>query len=146
MTLSTISLVTLLHPNFYKLLFSIDKKMKNAVFVSTDAPKNEFEELKKMLEKEDVNAFRFIPTDEVHREYMDGGVAIIDQSICSHARYFLGSYESTFTFRIQEEREIHGFPTKKTFDMLCADGKFDCEKGSQWKIEYPKKKSDKDEL
>merc|ERR1712226_444413 len=68
------------------------------------------------------------------------GVAIIDQSICSHARYFLGSYESTFTFRIQEEREIHGFPTKKTFDMLCADGKFDCEKGSQWKIEYPKKK------
>ena len=120
--------------------------MKNAVFVSTDAPKNEFEELKKMLQNEDVNAFRFIPTDEVHREYMDGGVAIIDQSICSHARYFLGSYESTFTFRIQEEREIHGFPAKKTFDMLCADGKFDCEKGSQWKIEYPEKKSDKDEL
>ena len=77
---------------------------------------------------------------------MDGGVAIVDQSICSHARYFLGSYESTFTFRIQEEREVLGFSTKKTFDMFCADGKFDCERGSIWKIEYPKKDRDKDEL
>ena len=116
------------------------------VFVSTDAPKKEFEELKGMLQKNEVQAFRFIPTEDIHRKYMDGGVAIIDQSICSHARYFLGSYESTFTFRIQEEREILGFPVKKTFDMLCPDGKFDCEKGSIWKIEYPKKGGDRDEL
>ena len=42
----------------------------------------------------------------------DGGIAIIDQLIASHAKYFIGSYESTFSFRIQEEREIMGFPAK----------------------------------
>ena len=124
----------------------VDKKLKPLVFVSTDAPPKEFKELKEALEKTNVEALRYVPTEEIHREYMDGGVAIIDQNICAHARYFLGSYESTFTFRIQEEREILGFPTKKTFDMLCADGKFDCERGSIWKIEYPKQDSDKDEL
>merc|ERR1711874_42629 len=96
--------------------------------------------------KEKVNVVKYIPPQDVLKTYLDGGVAIIDQSICSHARYFIGSYESTFTFRIQEEREIHGFPTKKTFDMLCADGKFDCEKGSVWKIEYGDFNRDKDEL
>merc|ERR1711936_758900 len=67
-----------------------------------------------------------------------GGVAIIDQSICSHARYFIGSRESTFTFRIQEEREIMGFKLDTTFDMLCGEGKLSCEKGTQWKIEWGK--------
>ena len=120
--------------------------MKPSVFISSDAPKKEYEELKQILEKEEVKTFRYAPTDEIHKKYMDGGVAIIDQSICSHARFFLGSYESTFTFRIQEEREILGFPTKKTFEMLCADGKFDCERGSVWKIEYGDFNRDKDEL
>jgi len=123
-----------------------DSKLEPTVFISSDAPKNEYEELKKSLKKTDVEAFRYVPTDEIHKKYMDGGVAIIDQSICSHARFFLGSYESTFTFRIQEEREILGFPTKKTFEMLCADGKFDCERGSVWKIEYGDFNRDKDEL
>ena len=127
--------------NTYSFCLILDKELQPAVFVSTDAPKEEFLELKKLLAGLDIEAFRFTPTEETHRMYMDGGVAIIDQSICSHARYFMGSYESTFTFRIQEEREILGFPVKKTFEMLCADGKFDCEKGSIWKIVYPKKTS-----
>lgn len=38
-------------------------------------------------------------------------------------RYFLGSTDSTFSFRIQEEREILGFPTEKTFEILCPEGK-----------------------
>lgn len=38
-------------------------------------------------------------------------------------RYFLGSIESTFTFRIQEEREILGFPVERTFSILCPEGK-----------------------
>jgi len=105
--------------------------------VSTDAPINEFKELQKAM-KEKVNVVKYIPPQDVLKTYLDGGVAIIDQSICSHARYFIGSYESTFTFRIQEEREIMGFPLKDTFDMLCADGKEDCEKGSQWKIDWGK--------
>ena len=61
----------------------------------------------------------------------------------------MGSYESTFSFRIQEEREIMGFPVATTFDMMCADGKGDnCEKGSKWKIVYPKEgsSSDREEL
>ena len=55
------------------------------------------------------------------------------------SRHFVGSRESTFSFRIQEEREIMGFQTKSTFDMLCPDGEFDCTKGSTWKIVWPDK-------
>lgn len=81
--------------------------------------------------------FKFNPDKETKKELKDGGVAIVDQIICSHAKHFMGSLESTFTFRIQEEREIMGFQTKATFDIFCQDGKFDCEKGSVWKIVYP---------
>ena len=123
----------------------LDNELQPAVFISTDAPKKEFLELKELLKELDIEAFRFTPTEEVHRQYMDGGVAIIDQSICSIARYFMGSYESTFTFRIQEEREILGFPIEKTFEILCADGEFDCEKVYR-KIVYPKTKPNKTEL
>ena len=127
-------------------MFLADQKLSPVVFISSDAPRTEFEDLKDRLKKTDIEAFRFIPSDEILNKYKDGGVAIIDQSICSHARFFLGSYGSTFTFRIQEEREILGFPTKKTFEILCADGKFDCERGSVWKIKYEDFNRDKDEL
>ncbi len=36
---------------------------------------------------EGYNVFRYTPTKEVHERYKDGGVAIIDQIIASHARY-----------------------------------------------------------
>lgn len=51
-------------------------------------------------------------------------------------RYFIGSYESTFSFRIQEEREILGFDPDTTFNRLCPDTNSDCEKPSIWKIVY----------
>ncbi|CAF4130033.1 unnamed protein product, partial [Rotaria magnacalcarata] len=51
----------------------------------------------------------------------NGGKAIVDQWICAHARYFIGSYESTFSFRIQEDREILGFEQDSTFNRLCGD-------------------------
>lgn len=51
-------------------------------------------------------------------------------------RYFVGSYESTFSFRIQEEREILGFDPDTTFNRLCPDNDSDCEKPSIWKIVY----------
>merc|ERR1712037_648257 len=72
---------------------------------------------------------KFVPESDVLKKYKDGGVAVIDQIVCSHAKHFVGSAESTFTFRIQEEREIMGFAVENTFGMLCPDGKFDCEKG-----------------
>jgi peptide-O-fucosyltransferase len=105
------------------------------VFIATDAPKEEFEELKTFMK--DLKVFRYQPSTEVSTLYQDGGVAIIDQSVCSNAKYFIGSIESTFTFRIQEEREILGFNVEQSFDILCKTGEFDCKKGSVWKIAYP---------
>jgi len=112
----------------------------NKLYVATDAPAREYRQLKSLIEEEEedgYSVFRFGPDAALKAELKDGGVAIVDQIICSHAKYFVGSHESTFTFRIQEEREIMGFEPKNTFDMMCADGKFDCQKGSQWKIKYP---------
>ena len=45
---------------------------------------SEIAELKKLLK--DYNVQNFKPTKEVLETYMDGGVAIIDQWICAHAR------------------------------------------------------------
>ena len=119
----------------------LSRRMKErsleVLFVSSDASQEEFRQLSNNIK--DVKVVRFEPSREELELYKDGGVAIIDQSICSHARYFIGSKESTFTFRIQEEREIMGFILKDTFDMLCGEGKDDCEKGTQWKIEWGKK-------
>lgn len=70
------------------------------------------------------------PDRELKTHLQDGVVAIVDQTICSHSRRFMGSLESTFTFRIQEEREIFGFEVDATFKLFCEDGKFNCEKGS----------------
>ena len=56
-----------------------------------------------------MSVMRFKPTERQLKWYKDGGVAIIDQVICSYAQYFVGTRESTFTFRIQEEREMLGF-------------------------------------
>lgn len=54
------------------------------VFVATDAPPQEFEEFKGRLPGYRVE--RFDPGREKLQRYKDGGVAIIDQIICSHAR------------------------------------------------------------
>ena len=114
----------------------LEEKNLKTVFVSTDAPMEEFLQFKDDL-GDGFEAVKFVPEPDVLEKFKDGGVAIVDQIICSHARHFVGSAESTFTFRIQEEREIMGFDVDSTFGMLCPDGKFDCEKGSVWKIAYP---------
>lgn len=93
----------------------------------------EFDELTTLLSKYKI--LRYIPSQEVKTKYMDGGIAIIEQIICSHARYFIGTHESTFSFRIQEEREILGFPVESTFNAFCNDDK-KCSKPSIWKITY----------
>lgn len=93
----------------------------NKVFIGTDGVDGEREQLKKMLGKGVV--FFYNPTVDEEKVLKKGGVAIIDQIICANARYFVGSKESTFTFRIQEEREIMGFDPATTFDRLCPDGR-----------------------
>ena len=68
--------------------------------------------------------------------YKDGGVAIIDQILCANAQYFIGTYESTFSFRIQEEREILGLSSETTFNRFCFESdKLDC-KSTKWRIKY----------
>ena len=70
------------------------------------------------------------------KRFKDGGVAVIDQIVCSHARYFIGTYESTFSFRIQEEREILGFNPTSTFNRFCfEENKNNCE-STKWLIKY----------
>ena len=69
-------------------------------------------------------------------ELLDGGVAVIDQIIAAHARYFIGSYSSTFSFRIQEERELLGFQPKMTTNRLCGDNEEDCRQPTHWPAKY----------
>nr|XP_020829057.1 GDP-fucose protein O-fucosyltransferase 2 [Phascolarctos cinereus] len=102
------------------------------VFVATDAVRKECEELKRLLPE----MVRFEPTWEELELYKDGGIAIIDQWICSHARFFIGTSVSTFSFRIHEEREILGLDPKTTYNRFCGDQEKQCEQPTHWKIAY----------
>ncbi|XP_076234354.1 O-fucosyltransferase 2 isoform X2 [Calliopsis andreniformis] len=125
------STVPTLHSAASQLREQLEQLQLNVLFVATDATEEEFNELKDYLVNYTV--LRFILSDYVLNKFKDGGIAIIDQIICSYARYFLGTHESTFTFRIQEDREIIGFPTKTTFNILCKNNK-KCDSTGQWEI------------
>lgn len=103
------------------------------IFIATDASLKEIELLESELNKLGYKPKMFIPTEEILHKYKDGGIAIIDQIICSHAAFFIGTHDSTFSFRIQEERELLGFDSDTTFNRLCPD-KGVCEKPSKWTI------------
>lgn len=62
----------------------MDKLGLSALFVATDAEQNEFEELKSYLPQYKV--MKYVPSNYVINKFKDGGVAIIDQIICSYAR------------------------------------------------------------
>ncbi|KRZ41270.1 GDP-fucose protein O-fucosyltransferase 2 [Trichinella pseudospiralis] len=101
------------------------------VYLSTDAPETEVDELKSFLNETAVIK-RFKPTDAQLQKFLDGGVATIEQWICAHAKYFIGTAESTFSFRIQEDREILGFSHNTTFNCLCPDHNLNCEQPAKW--------------
>ncbi|XP_029190508.1 GDP-fucose protein O-fucosyltransferase 2-like [Acropora millepora] len=110
----------------------LKKHSLNMVFLATDSTKEDVEYLKSKLPLVTYNAPKTILN-----KYGDGGVAIIDQWICAHAQYFIGTCESTFSFRIHEERDILGFPGDKTFNCLCGDKELGkCEQPSKWRIVY----------
>lgn len=118
-----------------KQIHSALKKLPNIqkVFIATDASMAELNKLEKELTDLGYEIHFFLPSASIIEEYGDGGIAIIDQIICSYAAYFIGTHESTFTYRIQEEREILGFDSKTTFNRLCPDtGR--CEKVPKWTI------------
>ncbi|NXC87755.1 OFUT2 fucosyltransferase, partial [Cercotrichas coryphoeus] len=102
------------------------------VFVATDAVEEEIQLLKKLLPE----MVRFEPSLEELELYKDGGLAVIDQWICAHARYFIGTSVSTFSFRIHEEREILGFDPKTTYNRFCGETEKNCEQPTHWKIVY----------
>ncbi|KAK8760247.1 hypothetical protein V5799_028485 [Amblyomma americanum] len=110
----------------------LQKRGLKKVFVATDAGDDEFKTLKTYLPE----AVRFEPSNEVRKQLKDGGLAIVDQWIAAHARFFVGSYESTFSFRIQEEREIMNFDPDTTFNRLCGNGQKTCTQPTRWRVAY----------
>lgn len=105
------------------------------VYLSSDCSGSEFHDMRAFLRG--VNLYKFKPPWEYHQQIGDGAVAIIDQIICSYAKKFIGTFESTFTYRIYEEREILGFPQSMTFNTLCKrDDLYDCNRNSIWPIRY----------
>lgn len=117
----------------------IDKAIKKFnpdivnVFIASDASSSEIIGLENQLKLLGYKVYFYLPSKSDLEEYKDGGLAIIDQIICSHAAYFIGTHESTFTYRIQEEREILGFDSSTTFNRFCPDTG-PCEKPSKWTI------------
>lgn len=108
----------------------------STVFLATDATAFEIKNFKSYLPR--YRIVRFTPETLQQKSVLkDGGIAIIDQLICSHAYYFIGTYESTFTYRIYEEREILGFPKERTFNTLCKKSTMEnCLQNSVWPILY----------
>lgn len=110
------------------------------VFLASDCSRAELMDLLSFMKRVRVHKFsadRESSGDGAEKALKDGEVAIIDQIICSRARYFIGTYESTFTYRIYEEREIFMFPTQDTFNTFCKNENLsDCERNSVWPIVY----------
>uniref|UniRef100_A0A336MYC3 GDP-fucose protein O-fucosyltransferase 2 n=1 Tax=Culicoides sonorensis TaxID=179676 RepID=A0A336MYC3_CULSO len=127
-------------PSLQSAAAQIKTKLKElnlgVVFIASDCTGNEFNDLKNYLKP--YRVIKYKPESKAQFDQLkDGGVAIIDQIICSHARYFIGTYESTFTFRIYEEREILGFEQHLTYNTLCKrEDLINCEKNTPWTIIY----------
>lgn len=127
-------------------------------FIASDCTGKEFYDLKGYLRQ--YHVVKFTPSSDAEREKLKpGGIAIVDQIVCSYARYnsrrrsmslmnfnqhfcfnfrfFIGTYESTFTYRIYEEREILSFPSSTTFNTFCkTPNDPDCPQNSVWQIVY----------
>ena len=114
----------------------LQKYKISIVYVSTDAPDKEIQELQSHFK---ANIFRFPRPKDIIKNFKDGGVAIIDQWIVAHARYFIGTCESTFSFRIHEERDILGFNPDTTYNCICGKQSPEdrCHQPTQWRVKFP---------
>ncbi|XP_046399109.1 GDP-fucose protein O-fucosyltransferase 2 [Ischnura elegans] len=124
-----------------QVLKHLERLKLSTVFLATDAPDKEVAEFRQYIGP-NYNVMQWKPSMAQKRLYKDGGVAIIEQIICRHARYFIGTHESTYSFRIQEEREILGFHPDSTFNRLCGGDvpstgeESRCERPSRWRIAF----------
>ena len=104
----------------------------STIYFSISFPISEIDYLKNELP-----LVKYDAPKKILQKYGDGGVAIIDQWICAHAKYFVGTCESTFSFSILEERDILGFHGDQTFNCLCGDKELGkCEQPSKWRVVY----------
>ena len=101
------------------------------VFLTTDSSRDEVEYIKSKL---GYRVVRFEPTSEQLSAVGDGGVSIVDQWIAGHARYFTGSAESTFSFRVCEDRQLRHIPEDLTYNCLCPDREPDCMQPTRWSV------------
>ncbi|XP_017116130.1 GDP-fucose protein O-fucosyltransferase 2 [Drosophila elegans] len=105
----------------------------SSVFLASDATPYELMELKELFHR--FRLVHFTPESNAQRRQLkDGGVAVVDQLVCAYARYFVGTYESTFTYRIYEEREILGFSQASTFNTFCKALGGSCSRNAVWPI------------
>uniref|UniRef100_A0A0N5AS25 GDP-fucose protein O-fucosyltransferase 2 n=1 Tax=Syphacia muris TaxID=451379 RepID=A0A0N5AS25_9BILA len=109
----------------------LEKNHLTHLFLSTDAAREEVEMLTKFL-PDKTSVLRYVPDSAL----TDAEVSIIDQWICAHGRWFIGTHYSTFSYRIQEDREILGFKPETTFNRLCPDDNSNCEQPAKWRITY----------
>ena len=92
------------------------------IYIATDAIDAEYEYVKRKLEgqgKHNVYNYMRDADKNVLSNWSPGQIAMIDQWICVNSELFIGSMDSTFTFRIQEERQKYHYPPSKTFNALC---------------------------
>jgi hypothetical protein len=80
----------------------------------------EIQELRSLLNKEQIRLISMSSSDS-DCSLTEGECAVLDQILCSLAAYFIGTEDSTFTFRIFEEREILGFDPELTYSYLCPE-------------------------
>eukprot|EP00042_Codosiga_hollandica_P022854 m.87112 g.87112 ORF g.87112 m.87112 type:complete len:263 (-) comp50958_c0_seq3:100-888(-) len=94
-----------------------------AVFLATDAREDDSEY--RQLSKAKLRFFRYPGGKGIENEFKkqplfsEGQRAIIDQIICASADVFLGTAESTFTYRITEERDLLRKSSETTYNTFC---------------------------
>lgn len=101
------------------------------VFLATDSSQHEVDYIESKLS---IRVVRYTPKSDQLLSIGDGGVSIVDQWIAAHARYFIGTSESTFSFRICEERQLIGIPVDTTYNSLCPDNEPDCRQFTRWNV------------
>ncbi|XP_028163548.1 GDP-fucose protein O-fucosyltransferase 2-like [Ostrinia furnacalis] len=92
----------------------------NKVYIASDAEASELEALKGKLVAFGFETFEFNPSVQDMKDFKEGGIAIIDHIICTHAAYFIGTQLSKFTETIQLDRDVLGFGKVTSYQMFCS--------------------------
>lgn len=101
------------------------------VFIATDATQEEKEELSSLISP---RPLFYTPSPTIQSKG-DGAVAIIEQLIAGHATYFIGTCESTFSYRIHESRMIKViYLPDSTYNCFCNENNPKCKQPVRWHL------------